>query len=169
MKMETNNCPRRVQLRVGKNFTGVRHPSTFGLGHKYRRSVRPERLRTVTGSGRRDGCWPLQNDTQLSVSQLSVSWPEGFYFPDSRFESVTVLVPGRRFVVDFPEQDAFVASVCANDLLYVRLELIEVVRVDIPRLGRLCPAAVVVTGNWLGHLLLSSSTYISTYPQRVQA
>lgn len=47
MKMETNNCPRRVQLRVGKNFTGVRHPSTFGLGHKYRRSVRPVRAREL--------------------------------------------------------------------------------------------------------------------------
>ena len=55
--------------------------------------------------------------------------------------------------MDFPEQDAPVASVCANDLLHVRLELIEVVRVDIPRLGRLCPAAVVVTGNWLGRLV----------------
>ena len=59
-------------------------------------------------------------------------------------EPVAVLVARRRFVVDLPEQHAFVRPVGADDLLDVRLELLEVVRIDVARLGRLGPAAVVV-------------------------
>ena len=55
--------------------------------------------------------------------------------------------------MNLPEQHAVVRPVRTNDLLDVGFELIEIVFVDVARLGRLRPTAVMVTRNRLGRLV----------------